>query len=219
VIRAAGLAILAALVCATPALAEEEDRPEADAAYDYTFVDAFQKACVPQRLSFEGTKAQALSEGWKVIAEDSHPELAAMMALAHAAAVDPEYPDWKSDFATYTKDVLGQPVHLVVTYLVAPGVMNIIGCYLYDFEIDRMIDPSNVDVLMGETSADSIDHDGLVGYVWGPTEALPRTLDTYLTLIHEGSPHAASTGFSGLMLKFETSEPEPDPAAPAQSNT
>lgn len=200
--------LLAAALIAAPAFAEEEDRPEADAAYDYAFVDTFSKACVPQRLSFEGTKAQAVTEGWVAVADDADPELAEMMKRAREGAVDPEYPDWTTDFQAYAKDVSGTPMHLVVTYLVAPGVINFIGCYLYDFAAERMIDPANVTTLIGNPIAGSIDEAGMIGHVWGPPPALPRTFDTYLTLIKPDSTYLAKTGFSGLMLKFETSEPE-----------
>jgi hypothetical protein len=208
--------LLAATLLAGPVLAtEEEDRPEADAAYDYGFVDAFAKACVPQRLSFEGTKAQAVSEGWTAVAADTDPELAKMMQHAQAAAVDPEYPDWRTAFETYGKTVGSRPLHLVVTHLIAPDVINLIGCYLYDFGMERMIDPANVTALLsGQEIASSIDEQGLVGYTWGPPCAMPRLFDTYLTLIKPDSPHLEKTGFSGLMLKFETSEPAPGEDVP-----
>lgn len=183
-------------------------------AYDTAFVAAFEKACVPGRLSFDGTKAQALAEGWTEVAETDHPELEAMMAAAKAAAVDPEYPDWKTDFAIYRSAVLDAPAYLVVTYLVAPDVINMIGCHLYDFEQTQMIDPAAVTTLIGNPIASSADEQGLVNYVWGPPCPMPRTFDTHLTLIKSDSPHLEMTGFSGLMLKFETSEPAPGEDVP-----
>jgi hypothetical protein len=204
--------LLAAALVAGPALAE--DRPGADAAYDSAFVSAFEKACVPGRLSFEATKAQAAAEGWTAVPDDDHPELAALMATARQAAIDPEYPDWSTDFAIYRNAILGAPAYLVVTYVLAPDVINMIGCHLYDFEQTRMIDAEIVTALIGNPISNTVDDQGLVSYVWGPPCAMPRTFDTYLTLIKPDSPHLETTGFSGLTLKFETSEPAPGEDVP-----
>ena len=43
---------------------------------------------------------------------------------------------------------------------------------------------------------------------------MPRTGDTYLSYIADGSSYVADTGFSGLVLKFETSEPDPGEVVP-----
>ena len=200
-LRRAILCALAPLLVAIPAIAETP-------AYDAAFVATFEQACVPGRLSFEDTKSRALAAGWTAVAETDHPELQAMMMVAKDAAVDPEYPDWKTDFAIYRRALLDAPAYLVVTYVVAPEVMNLIGCHLYDFERQQMIDPALVTALIGNPISSSVDQEGVESHVWGPPPALPRTLDTYLSLIDDQSPHAATTGFSGLTMKFETSEPE-----------
>lgn len=206
--------LLAAALVAAPVFAAEEAPSHADPAYGQTFVASFEKACVPGRLSFEGTKEQAVAEGWKAAVETDDPELATVMATARAAAVDPEYPDWTTDFAVYRNTILGAPAYLVVTYVVAPEVITMIGCHLYDFAQTRMIDPDHVTVLTGNAIASTVDDKGLLSYVWGPPCAMPRTFDTYLTLIKPDSPHLEKTGFSGLMLKFETSEPAPGEDVP-----
>jgi hypothetical protein len=201
----AGLALLS-MLAAAPVLAQ--DSPEAEAAYDAAFVYTFAKACVPQRLSFEGTKEQARLEGWIAVADDAHPELAALLKIARAAAVDPKHPDWKTEFQPFSRELFGEPLYLIVTRLVAPKVINFVGCYLYDFDIDRFIDPLNVEMALRVPFGHKIEGPDLVSYVWGPSPDMPRTHDTYLTLVREGSPHVAQTGFSGLMLKFDTAEPE-----------
>jgi len=193
---------LALLLSALPASASTP------AAYDLAFVLRFEQACVPQRLSFEGTKAQALSEGWKAVSETDNAELGSMMAVAKKAAIDPEYPDWKTDFAVFRHTILDAPAYLVVTHLAAPDVINLVGCHLFDFDRQEMIDPALVTALIGNPIGESVDDQGLLSHVWGPPPALPRTLDTYLTLVKDESPLVAMTGFSGLTMKFETSEPE-----------
>jgi len=53
------------------------------------------------------------------------------------------------------------------------------------------------------------------GWIWGPPCPMPRTGDTYLTFIPEVSQYKDQTGFTGLVLKFDTSEPKPDEVVPA----
>jgi hypothetical protein len=183
-----------------------------------SFVDAFAAACVPQRLSFEGTKAQALAEGWTVTAQDSHPELDALMSTAVRMLEEDEEIEGTIAFELYTRDVAGTPLHLVVTRSVAEieGMDPFIdiGCYLYDFRASEPPDPAPVGKWLDRPLAREIADDTIVSYLWGPACPMPRTGDTYMTYIPEGSPHAETTGFAGLMIKFATSEPEPGEVVP-----
>lgn len=195
-------------------------------AYSEAFVAAFAEACVPARLSYRGTIDHALSVGWGAAEATDHPELAAMMA-ASAAGMEQarlEDPEMQFEFegVHLSKTVAGSPHFLYVGRTSAiigdpedplnPWVY--IGCYLYNFEATGMIDPAPVSALLDKPISHSIDHDGVVGHVWGPGCAMPRTGDTYLTLITEAGSQAAVTGFSGLVIKFETSEPDPDQVVP-----
>ena len=98
----------------------------------------------------------------------------------------------------------------IVTRVHKPEVITLVGSGLYDFNATGIIDPFLVVDKLGVPMARSLELDGLVGHVWGPSPDLPRTLDTYLTFVAPGSAAAGQTGFSGLMLKFATSEPGED---------
>jgi len=205
--RLAALAGLMAAIAATPAVA-------APAQYDLDFVSAFADACVPQRLSYEGTQATALAAGWSRAERSAHPELDAMMEISETAAVDPEL-QMTFDYALFSKPIHGQPHHLVVSRSTAvigeaddplnPWVY--IGCYLYNLDATGPIDPEPVTALIGNPIANAINEDEIVGYLWGPPCPMPRTGDTYLTYVGEGSSQAHVGGFTGLVLKFDTSEP------------
>jgi hypothetical protein len=171
------------------------------------FLDAFKAACIPQRESFEGTKANAVVEGWVAVADDQHPELATLLEKSRAGMVDPEYPDWHGILAPYAKDVDGRPHHLIVLHFIAPGTANYVGCYLYDFDALDVIDPRLVTAFTGNPIAREIKQDGITSYLWGPPKGLLGTGDVYLTHITDGSPMVATTGFSGLVMKFDTYEP------------
>ncbi len=210
---AAGSALaLVAALGAAPALA-------APSAYDLAFVDAFAEACVPQRLSYPGTQETALAAGWTAVERNAHPELDAMMAISEAAAKDPELFDVSYEYRIFSKPIEGTPHYLLVSRSSAaieeggdPWVN--IGCYLYNFEALEPIDPEPVSALTGQPIANSQIDMHLAGWIWGPPCPMPRTGDTYLTFIPEVSQYKDKTGFTGLVLKFDTSEPKPDEVVP-----
>jgi hypothetical protein len=195
--------------------------PAVAATYSQAFVSAFAEACVPGRLSYPGTQQAAVAAGWQEVESDHHPELAAMLAVAAKALEDPEL-DVTYEDTFYARDIEGMQHHLVVarsSFVIGepddplnPWVY--IGCYLYNFDAGQPIDPSPVITLIGKPIAQTVEQDGLIGYVWGPPCPMPRTGDTYMSFIADGSPVAMQTGFSGLMLKFETSEPDPGEEVP-----
>lgn len=219
-IRSAAVAALAVLAAAPAGATESGD-------YGRAFVAAFAEACVPERLSYAGTKANAERLGWRVAQRDAHPELAAMMAktdegLAEAADMQPSF-----DYALYAKPIAETEHFLVVSrssFVMdfssgeegeEPEVWAYIGCYLYNFDAIEPIDPAPMTALIEKPISHSLDQDGLVAHVWGPPCPMPRTGDSYLTFIAENSAGSMQTGFSGLMVKFETSEPDPGEVVPA----
>lgn len=212
--RLAVVAGLLAALAVVPAMAAP--------AYDVAFVDAFAKACVPQRMSYPGTKQTALAEGWTEVQRTAHPELDAMMAISEREAAAPDL-DATFEYTLYSKPIEGDDHYLVVSRMSAivgepddplnPWVY--IGCYLYNLDAAGPIDPEPVTALIGKPVANSHSDETLVGYTWGPGCAMPRTGDTYLTYVPEGGEYAAQAGFSGLVLKFETSEPDPGEVVPA----
>lgn len=200
-------ALVAALGLSGPAAAHTPDGP--------AFVAAFREACVPQRLSYEGTQAHARELGWRPALPAADPELNAAFTLAEAEMAKDAEPGWTYRHAAFGRMVGGKLHYLVVTRIDAPDIITLIGCYLYDFGATAAIDPGLVTQFLGTEQARYFVNDGLEAWTWGPPPALPRTLDTNMTFVAEDSPHVELTGFSGLVLKFETSEPNADAAAQA----
>lgn len=213
--RLAALAGLLAALAATPALA-------VPAQYDIDFVSEFADVCVPQRMSYPGTQETALATGWIEVKRDAHPELDAMMAVSEEMAAAPDL-QATFEYKLYSKQIADIDHYLVVSRMSAiigeptdpinPWVY--VGCYLYNLDATAAIDPEPVTALIGKPIANSQVDETVVGYTWGPPCAMPRTGDTYLTYLPEGNEYAAQAGFSGLVLKFDTSEPDPGEEVPA----
>lgn len=213
--RAAALAGLVAALAATPTLA-------VPAQYDIAFVSEFADACVPQRMSYPGSRETALAEGWVAAERDAHPELDAMLAISEQAIAANADMQATFDYQLYSKPIEGRDHYLLVSRTSSnvggngpARIWNIISCYLYDFDAVAPIDPEPVTALIGKPIAASHSDQSMVAYSWGPPCAMPMTLDTYLTWVPDGSEHAVLAGFSGLVLKFETSEPDPDEVVPS----
>lgn len=206
------LANILAALCLTPAYAET---PDGEA-----FVAAFGEVCIPERLSYKGTLALAEELGWQHVVPGENADYDRFIAhtadmLAEETAEDPDFSQG-SDGAWFTREIGERPHLLAVSYQLSQ-YLDTLGCYLYDFAATAPIDPEPVTKLLGwpiayATSGGdplyAVDPDLFVSTVWGPPPSLPRTGDTYLTFIPQGSEVAAQTGFTGLMLKFSTSLPD-----------
>ncbi len=179
-------------------------------------VDAFASACLPERLNFEKSHAHAMKTGWTQTLDSDDPELENVMVRGRVAANDPENPDWKMAYNSLVKETNGKRLYLVLTRMVAPDVITLLGCYIYNFNATAPTPPQEVSKLLNHKIAySSLDKSGdayadpkqIISHVWGPPPSLPRQFDTYLTYIPENSPLVAKTGFSGTVLKSSTSEP------------
>jgi len=194
--------VLASLIGLVGAGAQAQDQ-----AYGQAFVAAFEQACVPGRLSYEDTQKIVLDAGWMAVAEDADPELAELMARSAAGMAEAEADGIGYEVKIFGRQVAGVSHYLVVGKLTS-DIFDALSCHLYNFAATEVIDPALVTALIGNPVAQELREEDITSYVWGPPPAMPRTLDTYLTFIPEGSSYLDQTGFSGLMLKFETSLPE-----------
>lgn len=202
---------LAALGAVGPAYA-------APTAYDEAFAATFAETCIPGRLGYDTTQATAEAAGWVKVAETDHAELATVMAASREQAVDPEL-QASLDYVTYAREIDGQRHHLVVARTSAvisegsdPWVQ--VGCYLYNFDATAAVDPAPISAVLKTEVAASQDVNGASSTVWGPPCPYPRTGDTYLNFVSEGSEVATKIGFSGVALTFTTSEPKPGETVP-----
>ncbi|GEM_PF-1595767 len=194
-------------------------QPGLGAGYDQAFVDAFAAACVPGRLSYDATRGAATAAGWGEVADSDHAELAALMAKSAEMLAAEDEIDIEHVQSLYGRDVAGARHHLVVTRSVLgfegdddPWVM--VGCHLYNFDAAAPLDPAPVTTLIGQPIGQSHEMAGALSHVWGPPCPMPRTGDTSLSFVAEGSEAAALTGFSGIALNFSTSEPDPGEDVP-----
>lgn len=188
------------LVGAGPAIASE--------AWAAAFAEAFRAACVPQRLSYEGTLQQARAEGWIGFDPAEHPEFGAVMAKSAEALEDAgeDLPGMSYRHETFAREIDGRGLHLVVSFMESE-YLDAVGCYLYDFAAIEPIPASAVSNILGVKPGQTHRDETMVAYVWGPPPSMPRTLDTYLIFVPAGSPHAEQAGFDGQVLKFSTSAP------------
>lgn len=187
--------------------------------YDQAFVDAFAEACVPGRLTYDTTYAVALAAGWTLVERSDHPELAAVMQKSDEMLASD--PDFEMDIvgALFARDVAGSRHHLSVTqstFVIEEGddPWVMVGCHLYNFDATQPLDPAPVTTLIGNPIARSVEQDGLVNHLWGPPCPMPRTGDTYLSFVTEGTPAFDLVAFSGIALNFSTSTPDPGEEVP-----
>lgn len=205
------LATAAGLAAASPVHATAPDGA--------AFVATFAETCVPQRLSYPGTVAHAKSIGWTETGMSADPELEAVLSAADRETLEMGQEGWTFKRTALSREIGGRGLFLVVTRVHAPDIITLIGCYLYDFAATAPIDPQAASDFAGMPIAREIKDNGLVQFTWGPNlELRPRTLDTNLSFIADNSPHKQTTGFSGLVLKFETSEPDANAADAAVSD-
>lgn len=172
-----------------------------------TFVETFKETCVPERLSYEGTLAQARISGWTPVEPASQAEFARVMDKSAAGLAEAKAEGLEIAFrsGTFARSVEGRDLHLVVSFAES-DYLDEIGCYLYDFQATEPVDAAAVGQMLGIAApAQSMDTAEIVSHVWGPPPSMARTLDTHLTFIPVGSPHAEQAGFDGVVLKFTTS--------------
>ena len=183
--------------------------PAAANGFSVAFVDAFKSACIPQRLSYQGTVDHARSDGWAGFDVASHPEFDAVMKLSAKGLEEAKAEGLAVAFQyeAFAKTVSDRPLHLIVS-LGESEYLDEIGCYLYDFSAEAPIVANDVSSALGIKPAQSMETAELSGHVWGPPPSMPRTLDTYLTYIPKGSPNVEAAGFDGVVLKFTTSAPD-----------
>ena len=194
----------------------------APSAYDVALVAEFERACVPGRLRYETTRAAAVAAGWTEVSTDAHAELRAIMELAEAEALDGDLADASFEYAAYSKAIMGAEHYLVVSRASAvigepddplnPWVF--LGCYLYNLDATVPLAPEPVTVLIGKPISQTREGKGVVYHVWGPPCPMPRTGDTHLSFVAEGSEVAEMVPFTGIALNFTTSELDPGAEPP-----
>jgi len=172
------------------------------------FVAAFREACLPQRLSYDGMRELAASLGWRPVVPGSSEELVATFTLADQAMAKGGGANWSLDRSAFDRIIGGKLNHLVVSRIVAPNVTTVTSCALYDLGATEQIAPEPVAEIVSAPEARYFVNNGFHAHSWGDSPAMPGTFQTVLTFVAEDSPHIEKTGFSGLVLKIDSTEPD-----------
>lgn len=202
-----GASLLAAAACSILVTAFQS--PASAAGTSDAFVVAFGEACLPGQKSFTSAVKQAKAKGWSAVAASSHAQLAAVMQKSADGVAQGKAEGYVTDFLheTFSKMVSGRPLYLVVS-LTQSNIFDQIGCYLYDFDATASVDRAAVTRLLKVEPANVVADAAIVSAVWGPPPKATGRLDTYLTYIPASSPHAAKTGFTGVVLKTTSAAPK-----------
>lgn len=203
--RAALLAAVALAATGTPALA-------APSAYDVEFVSQFADACTAARTSFADNKAAVEAAGWTTVADNANPELGAIIGFSNQAAADIRANNGEFDSAVYEKSIDGAMHYLILSDALVsygPRRENILGCYVYNFDVATAPNPAAVTALAGaEPTAYQVDDD-VSSWQWNAPVKFAQVMDIYLTYVPDQSQYKTQYGFSGLVLQLNTAIPSP----------
>jgi hypothetical protein len=176
---------------------------------DEDFLSAFAVACLDGYRDPAARAAAIDAAGWRPVADDADPMLARMLAISRRSLEQAEEEDgYTGRAAVYGRTGgVGGP-YLVTTELNVPddgeGAIDVLGCYLYDFEATGPLDPAPITARFGEAPAEVEDQPGvIVSQSWN-VESLEGVWELRSTFIPEGSPGVDVTGFSGRVLLLTT---------------
>ena len=165
----------------------------------------FAPACVQGNRDPAERAAVIEAAGWKPIADDASPMLSRMLALSRQSLRDAEREEgYTGSAAVYGRLDGATGPYLVTTALNIPddgeGAIDVLGCYLYDFDADAPLDADLVSARFDEAPAEVEDQEGIiVSHVWR-IEQLAGVWELRSTFIPAGSPGVDVTGFSGRVL-------------------
>lgn len=175
------------------------------------FLATFATACLTGYRDPDRRDAAIEAAGWHPVADDANEMLSRMLALSRQSLVDAEREDGYSGSAkVYGRLDGAESPYLVTTALKIPddgeGAIDLLGCYLYDFDAAEPLDPALVTARFGEAPAEVEDQEGIiVSHAWR-IEQLPGVWELRSTYIPAGSPGVDVTGFSGRVLILTSEE-------------
>jgi hypothetical protein len=168
-------------------------------------LEAFRDMCVEDRQDYDKLNRRALTRGWVRTRDGAHAELDELLAISRELELEP---DVSASLESYAKTIPGGEVFLVLTYYASPQI-DLVGCYLYDFDTDTPVDADLVSDWLGTQPSETVDQPTMiVGNTWETPARLPGTWDVYLAFIPEGSPATALTGFSGVVIRISSVQPK-----------
>jgi hypothetical protein len=174
-----------------------------------TFLDAFLAVCLDQYNDPDVRNRVIAAAGWRPVADDADPMLAAVMEASRDALSDARVEEGAGgSVAAFGRMLDGAEAYLVATTFDASTdsetEIDLLGCYLYDFVADGPLDASRITEHFDEQPAEDEDQPGvIVAQVWN-IQRLAGVWELRSTFIPEGGPAAAITGFSGRVLSVTT---------------
>ena len=129
------------------------------------------------------------------------------MGAAREAIADAEKEDdMTGAAAAFARGPADGRLYLVTTEMNMPAdaewKIDLLACHLYDFAATSPLDPQILSDRFAEAPGETVDEPAtLVGQMWN-VESLEGIWEVRNTFIPEGSPAAAQTGFTGVMLKI-----------------
>ncbi len=169
------------------------------------FLGDFAAACLDGYRDPDRRAAAIEAAGWRPVADDANPVLERMLGLARAALAGAAAEEgYTGAAAVYGRDGGATGPYLVTTILHMPddgeGPLDVLGCYLYDFEAGEPLDPAPITARFDEDPASVEDQPGvIVSQAWD-IESLDGVWELRSTFIPEGSPGVDVTGFAGRVL-------------------
>ncbi len=176
---------------------------------DADFLAAFAVACLDGYRDPVARAAAIEAAGWRPVADDADPMLARMLAISRQSLKEVEDEDgYEGSAAVYGRTGGVDGPYLVTTALNVPdegeGAIDVLGCYLYDFEATVPLDPAPITARFGEEPAEVEDQPGVIVSQSWAVESLDGVWELRSTFIPEGSPGVDITGFSGRVLLLTT---------------
>jgi hypothetical protein len=169
------------------------------------FLGAFAEACIDGYGDPAARSAAIADAGWRPVADDANPVLRRMLGIARASlAATSADQGYTGSAAVFGRDDPAAGPYLVTTELHMPddgeGPLDVLGCYLYDFEATEPLDPAPITARFDEAPASVEDQAGVIVSEAWDIESLDGVWELRSTFIPEGSPGVDVTGFAGRVL-------------------
>jgi hypothetical protein len=111
-------------------------------------------------------------------------------------------PDIRLSVATYQRQI-GERSYYLAVVLAGSTLVDLVGCYLYDFAADQPMMPRLlIDWLEGVPNETKYVPGTIIASKWDQPTGLPGTIDVFTAFVPAGSGLVSEVGFSGLVLKL-----------------
>lgn len=149
----------------------------------------FDEVCIEGRESFAQTESRALASGWTQVPDDVHPNVARIMAISRGAEVL-----GASNILMHAYAHSSRSQYMVLTSLTVSGV-PVNGCYIYDFGVSGLPEPSDLEASLGEPSERTSQPGVVDAKKWVRPSPFPTVATLRMGYFPAGSPAVEQVGF------------------------